>query len=107
MAVVDQILLDEIIRRVLGVTGPELIIMFGSASRGSMTRDSDIDLLVVEASPCNVRDKSVEVRKALSGLGFPFDVIVISAERFRETKDLVGGIAYPACKYGKVIYEAA
>jgi predicted nucleotidyltransferase len=107
MVPVDQKLLDEIVRRVLRVTGPERIIMFGSASRGLMTRDSDIDLLVVETSPCNVREKSVEVREALRGLGLPFDVIVMSSERFRETKNVIGGIAYPACKYGKVIYEAA
>ena len=107
MVAVDQMLLDEIVRRILRVTGPERIIMFGSASKGLMTRDSDIDLLVVETSPCNAREKSVEVREALRGLGFPFDVIVISAERFWETKDLIGGIAYPACKYGRVIYEAA
>ncbi len=42
-----------------------------------------------------------------NGLVFPFDVIVIASERFEETKNLVTGIAYPANKYGKVIYEAA
>jgi predicted nucleotidyltransferase len=107
MAGVDQLLLDEIVRRILSVAGPELVIMFGSASSGSMTRDSDIDLLVVETSPGNAREKSIVIRKALRGLGFPFDVIVVSSERFYETKNVIGGIAYPACKYGKVIYEAA
>ena len=28
-------------------------------------------------------------------------------ERFEESKDVIGGLAYPARKYGKVIYEAA
>ncbi len=107
MAGVDQILLDEIIRRILSVAGPELIILFGSACSDSMTRDSDIDLLVVETWPGNVREKSVVIREALRGLSYPFDVIVISTDRFHETKDLIGGIAYPACKYGKVIYAAA
>jgi len=32
---------------------------------------------------------------------------VISSERFEETKDIVGGIAYPANKYGRILYEAA
>jgi hypothetical protein len=37
----------------------------------------------------------------------PIDVIVMASERFLETKDVIGGIAYPASKYGKTIYEAA
>jgi hypothetical protein len=37
----------------------------------------------------------------------PFDVIVISTEWFEDRKNVIGGIAYPANKYGKVIYEAA
>ena len=72
-----------------------------------MTRDSDIDLLVLERSPEDARKKSVVVGDALRGLGFPFDVIVMATQRFEETKDLVGGLALPADRGGKVIYEAA
>ena len=43
----------------------------------------------------------------MGGLGFPFDIIVISTEWFEASKGVVGGIAYPANKYGRVIYEAA
>jgi uncharacterized protein len=107
MAAIDQNLMDEIVHRILGVTDPELVIMFGSASIGVMTRDSDIDLLVVETSPGDVCEKSVVIREALRGLGCPFDIIVISSERCHETKNVIGGIAFPARKYGKVIYEAA
>jgi hypothetical protein len=35
------------------------------------------------------------------------DLIVMRTERFEETKSVIGGVAYPANKYGKVIYEAA
>jgi predicted nucleotidyltransferase len=107
MASVDSTLLNEIIKRVLGVAQPELIIVFGSAASDRMTKDSDIDLLVVEASLPDPLQRSVVIRRALSGLGFPFDVVVMSSERFGQTKDIIGGIAYPANKYGKVIYEAA
>ena len=40
---VDEKLLREIVRRVLTVTRPEKIILFGSAATGRMTKDSDID----------------------------------------------------------------
>jgi uncharacterized protein len=37
----------------------------------------------------------------------PVDVLVMAPARFEETKEVIGGIAYPANKYGKVIYEAS
>lgn len=107
MGAIDPTLMNEIVKRVLSAAQPERIIVFGSAASDRMTKDSDIDLLVVETSSSNPLERSVVIRRALRGLGFPFDVIVISSERFRETKDIIGGIAYPANKYGKVIYETA
>jgi len=104
---VSQSLIDEIIRRVVEAAKPERIVLFGSAAAGKMTPDSDIDVLVLEASPGNVRQESVRLWNALRGLGHPFDVVVMSTERFEGTKNLVGGIAYPANRYGRVIYEAA
>ena len=46
-------------------------------------------------------------RQALRGLGYPIDVIVMPTKRFEETKKVIGGLAYPANKYGKTIYVAA
>jgi predicted nucleotidyltransferase len=104
---IDEPLVKEIVRRILAAAAPDKIILFGSAATGEMTRDSDIDLLVVERDPGDRRKKSVRLREMLCGLGYPFDVIVISTEWFEESKGVIGGIAYPANKYGKVIYEAA
>jgi predicted nucleotidyltransferase len=104
---IDQTIIDEIVRRVTSVARAERIILFGSAATGQMTRDSDIDLLVVQADPGDRRKQSVRIDETLSGLGYPFDVIVISSDWFEASKNVIGGIAYPANKYGKVIYEAA
>jgi len=104
---IDDSLIEEIVRRVLSVTRPDKIILFGSAATGRMTRDSDIDLLIVEPQPKDRRRESVEIGDALRGMGFPFDVLVISADWFEASKNVIGGIAYPANKYGRVIYEAA
>lgn len=105
---IDQKLIEEIIGRILAVTQAERIILFGSAARGEMTRDSDIDLLVLKkAAPGNPRKENVSLRQALRGLDHAFDIIVMATERFEESKGVIGGIAYPANKYGKVIYEAA
>jgi predicted nucleotidyltransferase len=97
----------ELVERILTAAKPDRIILFGSATAGEMTRDSDIDLLVVEPAPGNTRQESVRIRRALDEIGYPVDVIVMSTSRFDETKNVFGGIAWPAHKYGRVIYEAA
>lgn len=61
----------EIVRRILTAAEPDRVILFGSAATGQMTRDSDIDLLVVEPAPENTRDESVRIRRAVGDIGHP------------------------------------
>ncbi len=99
--------IEEIVRRVLAVSRPDRIILFGSAATGQMNRDSDVDLLVLEREVADARRDMIRIREALAGLPFPFDVVVMSRDRFEETRNVIGGIAWPAARYGRVIYEAA
>jgi predicted nucleotidyltransferase len=104
---VDESLLGEIVRRVLSVARPDRIILFGSAATGEMTKDSDIDLLVVAPAPKNRHEERLKISDAIGDIEYPVDVILIASERFEATKNVIGGIAYPAHKYGRVLYEAA
>jgi len=104
---VDESLLGEIVRRVLSVARPDRILLFGSAATGEMTKDSDIDLLVVAPAPKNRHEERLRIAEAIGDIEYPVDVIIIASERFEATKDIVGGIAYPAHKYGRVLYQAA
>ncbi len=72
-----------------------------------MERDSDLDVLVLLNSPEDPRRESVRIRSRLRGLGWPIDLLVMDRERFDQTKDLVGGLAYPAHRYGKVLYAVS
>jgi len=103
---IHETIVQEIVGKILSVAKPERVILFGSAATGFMTPDSDLDLLVVEKNVQNPREEMVKIREALSGVGMPVDIIVMASERFEETRNVIGGIAYPANKYGKVIYEA-
>jgi predicted nucleotidyltransferase len=104
---VDQETLDEIVRRVLSVASPCKIILFGSAATNEMNEDSDIDLLIVEREITDRRQEYVTIRRALRDIAFPFDIILTTSDYFESTKDIVGGIAYPANKEGRVLYAAA
>jgi len=73
-----------------------------------MTKDSDIDLLVVEPSPANTRGaERGDLADAVGNIGYAVDVIVMRQSVSNEPKRVIGGIAYPAHKYGRVIYAAA
>ena len=104
---VDDQLLNEVARRILTVVQPDRIILFGSAASGNFSDESDLDILILEAKPENTRKERVRISDALRGLGFSCDVLVMETEVFDESKAVIGGLAYPANKYGRVIYEAA
>jgi predicted nucleotidyltransferase len=69
--------------------------------------ESDLDLLVLLDDVADTRQESIRLRDALGDIEMAIDVIVMSTARFEETKHVIGGIAHPAHKYGRVIYEAA
>jgi predicted nucleotidyltransferase len=72
-----------------------------------MTKDSDIDLLILHSGQFQYLNEYVKVRRALKDIAYPFDILFMNTDKFERTKKLVGGIAYPAHKHGKVIYASA
>lgn len=104
---IDKAVVDEIVARITEAVPARRIILFGSAATGEMTPDSDIDLLILERELNDPWAERLRVRKALEPVDYPLDIIMMTEERFEETKDLIGGIAYPANKQGVIIYEAA
>lgn len=61
---IDQSILDEIVRRIVDVAHPDRIILFGSAARGEMGPDSDLDLLVVKAGVPHRRETTCKPSSA-------------------------------------------
>ena len=81
---------------------PQRIILFGSRAYDQPHEDSDIDLLIVTAHIPDRRARSqleqdVHARQ-------PLQLMFMRPDEFDETKDVVGGIAYPAHHWGKVVY---
>ncbi len=81
------------------------VILFGSRATGAAKPESDYDVLVVEEGPVSKREEIARLRKALQDLPFAIDVWVMSDEEYEETKDVIGGLAYPARRQGVVLYE--
>ena len=102
----DQSVLDDIVGRVVEVAVPEKIILFGSAARGTMGRNSDVDLLIVKRGT-DLRKLTGQIYRRLRGVGAAVDAIMVTpddVERYRDTHALV---IKPALREGKVVYEAS
>ncbi|MCZ7583702.1 MAG: nucleotidyltransferase domain-containing protein [Deltaproteobacteria bacterium] len=97
----------EILRRILAVTNPERIILFGSRTARTPHPGSDYDLLIVESEPGDLREKRRRLRAALAGVEAPVDLVVMDAATFEKRKDYVGGIAHVASSGGRVVYVHA
>ena len=101
----SQSTLDNIIGRIVEVAQPEKIILFGSAARGSMASDSDVDLLIIKDGADSLQ-LMASIYKRLHGVGAAVDAIVVSpadVERFKESHALV---IKPALREGTVVYES-
>ncbi len=101
----DKIILDRIIQRIVKTASPEKIILFGSAARGEMGSNSDIDLLVVK-SGVHRRRLAQEIYRNLLGIGYAVDVIVATPEDLERYKDSFALVIEPALREGKVMYAS-
>lgn len=100
-------ILDEAVRRILTVVKPRRIILFGSAARGTMGPDSDLDLLIVMPDGIHRRKTSVEIYRALRGIGVAKDVIVVTEQDVMAHRYNPSLVLKPALDEGKELYASA
>jgi predicted nucleotidyltransferase len=98
-------LLPEVVRRLERAFSPERVILFGSYAEGRPTPDSDLDLLVITRQRLGWRERHSRTRGLFRDMPLPIQVVTISRDEFERTHDVIGGVAYPAAKYGRVLYE--
>lgn len=109
MLVLEDNVVDGVVRAVVDAVQPEQVLVFGSVARGDAKSDSDIDLLVVEAEPFGMdRSRAVEagrIERALMDFDIPIDVLVYSRDEV--TKALASGhhLVREAYRTGKVLYD--
>lgn len=101
-----QEVLEEVVWRIFEVTRPRRIVLFGSAARGQMGPDGDLDLLVIVSESVHRRALAQEIYRRLHGIRLPVDIIVATEQDVEQYGDKVGTILRPALKEGRVIYES-
>ncbi|EQD79292.1 nucleotidyltransferase domain-containing protein, partial [mine drainage metagenome] len=80
------------------------IILFGSAARGEMTEESDLDILVVVRGPVNRFHLTQEIYGNMRDVGVPLDVVVATTEDLQAHRDNPGMIYGIALEEGREVY---
>jgi len=94
--------------RILEAAGPSVhrIVFHGSRASGKARTNSDYDILVVLRDPV---DDWMQESRCFSDLfvdfDHPVDVQVFGAEEFEECRPVPATIAFPADRFGVVLYE--
>lgn len=99
-------ILEETIKRILSVIQPTMVILFGSAARGEMHENSDIDLLIVTRSGTHRRKTAQKIYRNMIGVGFAADIVVVTEDDVERYKENPGLIIHHALEDGRVIYAA-
>jgi predicted nucleotidyltransferase len=100
----DSNKLAEVVHRIVEVAQPEKIILFGSAVRGQMGPNSDLDLLVVK-SDVHRRRLAQAIYRHLIGVGCPVDIVVVTPEDISRYGNAIGLVLKTALREGRVVYE--
>ena len=102
---VDADVLRAVIRRIVEVAQPDKIILFGSAARGEMGANSDLDLLVVKSGVPHRGRLMETIYENLWGVGQAVDVVVATPEDIERYRDAFCLVVNPALQEGRVVYE--
>jgi predicted nucleotidyltransferase len=96
--------IHEITKRILAVSTPRKIILFGSCARGDYDSGSDLDILVILDEVDSIQEETKRLYQALFGLGVPVDIVVARTAYVQRYGDLIGSVVRPALVEGKVLY---
>lgn len=101
---IEQLAQKELLA-ILSSCQPQYIYLFGSASRGEMTEDSDLDFLVALRDEQEIKAAKTAYYGRKRDHSFPVDIIFMDAQTFA-TKSKLGGVAMICLNEGRLLYEA-
>lgn len=101
---VMDIIVPELTRRIVALAHPLRIILFGSAARGEMGPDSDLDVLVVMPEDTSHKETLDTLYRELR-IGFAKDILVITEGELAECGDDPWMVYREALREGKGLYR--
>jgi predicted nucleotidyltransferase len=100
-------LLEEMVQRIVAAAAPRRIILFGSAARGQMHRDSDLDFLIVMPDGCDCLAVAQRVYRQMRGVNHPKDILVVQESDVEKHGGNPNLVISTALAEGKELYNVA
>ncbi|MFN0017594.1 MAG: nucleotidyltransferase domain-containing protein [Pirellulaceae bacterium] len=97
-------ILKDIIARVVAASRPEKIVLFGSAVRGEMGPNSDVDLLVIKGGKFHRGRVTQAIYRKLYGVDAAVDVVVVTPQDVAHYRNATCLVIAPALDEGKIVY---
>ncbi len=104
--VLREATLQDIVRRIVEVAQADKIILFGSAARGEMDSNSDVDLLVVKRGVFDQSRLVGDIYMSLLGVSQAVDLLLVTPEQLEQYRDTHCLVIAPALREGKEVYHA-
>ena len=101
----DPQAIDELVRRIVEAVHPRRVILFGSAARGEMGPNSDLDVLVIMPDGTHRRRTAQEVYRRMWGFGFAKDIVVVTESDVQEYGTNPYMIIKNALQEGRELYH--
>lgn len=101
----SEAIISTMVDRIVARFQPSRVVLFGSQARGTASKWSDVDLLVVMGEAPDKRRLEVEMRRLLGGLGVGKDIVVTTPDEIASRGQVVGTVLHAALRDGKVLYE--
>lgn len=80
-----------VIQKIIEVSNPRKMILFGSYVSGKTHLNSDLDILVVTGDEVQTpRKESVRIRRALKGVTMAVDILVVPENKLLELSETPG-----------------
>jgi uncharacterized protein len=104
--VITEDKIGELARRIAETVMPKRVILFGSAARGELGPDSDIDVLVVMPDGVHRGHTTEKIYRELWGFGVAKDIVVVTDSDVREHGDDPFMVIRQALAEGREVYRA-
>jgi len=105
--VIDIEKIKKEITKKLKPLNPYKVILFGSYAYGTPTKDSDLDICVIEKKEVSKREQKFKIREALKDIKIAKDILVENYDYYmsHSGREWINTALYDARHKGIVLYE--
>ena len=105
LRVIDQSLINDVVRTIAERFHPLRIVLFGSQATGEAGPDSDLDLMVEMETDLKPVDRAIAIALLFGDRLWPLDVVVFTPAEVARDLRRVGSLVHMIETAGRTVYE--